>query len=65
MPNALLKLLVKDKQLYSGKVCEEEKRNLQGEGNKVTADRRQSGCLKTPRRETEDYSKQGPTSTQS
>ena len=68
--NALLKLLVKDKTLYSvyftaEKYMKEGKRNLGGERNEVTADERQPDWqLKTPR-ETEDYSRQGPTSTES
>ena len=61
VPNALLKLLAKDKPLYSGKVCERrETKPL----------RKKRGCSgwdtdwqwKTPRRETEDYSRQSPTS---
>ena len=43
MPDALLKLLVKDKPLYSGKVRE---RNLRGERNEVRADERQTGSGK-------------------
>ena len=43
MPNVLLKLQVKEKPLYSGKVCEEGKRNLRGERNEVAVDERQTG----------------------
>ena len=43
MPDALLKLLVKDKPLYSGKVRE---RNLRRERNEVRADERQTGSGK-------------------
>ena len=43
MPDALLKLLVKDKPLYSRKVHE---RNLRGERNEVRADERQTGSGK-------------------
>ena len=43
MPDALLKLLVKDEPLYSGKVRE---RNLRGERNEVRADERQTGSGK-------------------
>ena len=43
MPDALLKLLVKDKPLNSGKVRE---RNLRGERNEVRADERQTGSGK-------------------
>ena len=43
MPNVLLKLLVKDKPLYSMK---EGKRNLPGERNEVRADERQTGSGK-------------------
>ena len=65
MPDTLLKLLVKDKPLYSGKV--HERREMK------PLRREKRGCSrwetdwqwKTPRRETEDYSRQGPTTTQS
>ena len=48
MPNVLLKLLVKDKPLYSVYFTAEEyvkegKQNLLGERNEVTADERQTG----------------------
>ena len=43
MPDALLKLLVKDKPLYRGKVRE---RNIRGERNEVRADERQTGSGK-------------------
>ena len=43
MPDTLLKLLVKDKPLYSGKVRE---RNLRRERNEVRADERQTGSGK-------------------
>ena len=48
MPNAILKLLVKDKPLYSvyftaEKYVKEGERNLRGERNEVTADERQTG----------------------
>ena len=47
MPDALLKLLVKDKPLYSGKVrAKEGKLNLRGERNEVRADERQTGSGK-------------------
>ena len=46
MPDALLKLLVKDKPLYSGKVREKGKLNLRGERNEVRADERQTGSGK-------------------
>ena len=47
MPDALLKLLVKDKPLYSGKVrAKEGKLNLRGERNEVRADERQTGSRK-------------------
>ena len=45
MSNVLLKLLVKDKPLYSGKVHEEGKRFLRGEGNEVTADEKQTALM--------------------
>ena len=60
MPDALLKLLVKDKPLYSGKVRERRETKL-SRRNEVRADERQTGSGK-PRGETEDnYSRQGPT----
>ena len=43
MPNVLLKLLVKDKPLYSGKVLERRERNLRGERNEVRVVERQTG----------------------
>ena len=48
MPNTLLKLLVKDKPLYSvyftaEKYVNKGKRNLRGERNEVSADKRQTG----------------------
>ena len=47
MPDMLLKLLVKDKPLYSGKVrAKEGKLNLQGERNEVRAHERQTGSGK-------------------
>ena len=51
VPNALLKLLVKDKPLYSvyftaEKYVKEGKRNFWGERNEVTADERQTGNWK-------------------
>ena len=46
VPNTLLKLLAKDKPLYSGKVREGGKWNFRGEGNEVTADGRQTGSWK-------------------
>ena len=46
MPDALLKLLVKDKPLYSGKVRERRELNLRGERNEVRADERQTGSGK-------------------
>ena len=47
MPDTLLKLLVKDKPLYSRKVCAKEgKLNLQGERNEVRAHKRQTGSGK-------------------
>ena len=46
MPNVLLKLLLKDKPLFSRKVpvsVKDDKQDLRGEGNKVTVDDRQTG----------------------
>ena len=66
--HVLLKLLVKDKALYSiyftvEKYVKQGKQNLRVERNQVTADERQTGCWNSE--ETEDYSRQGRTSTQS
>ena len=44
MPNALSKLLVKDKPLYSGKV--RERRETNPPRNEVAADERQTGSSK-------------------
>ena len=47
MPDALLKLLVKDKPLYSEKrYAKKGKLNLRGERNEVRADERQTGSGK-------------------
>ena len=46
MPDALLKLIVKDKPLYSEKYAKEGKLNLRGERNEVRADERQTGSGK-------------------
>ena len=47
MPDALVKLLVKDKPLYSGKVRERrETKNFVGMRNEVRADERQTGSEK-------------------
>ena len=46
MPDALLKLLVKDKPLYSGKVRERRELNFLGERNEVRADERQTASGK-------------------
>ena len=64
MPDALLKLLVKDK---LEKYAKEGKLNLRGKRNEVRADERQtgSGKLRGERLKIIIYSRQGPTSTQS
>ena len=46
MPDALLKLLMKDKPLYSGKARERRETKLLGERNEVRADERQTGSGK-------------------
>ena len=51
MPNVLLKLLVKDKPLYSRKVREKRETNLRGERNEVTADERQTDSWKLRERQ--------------
>ena len=53
MPDALLKLLVKDKPLYSGKVRERRKTKLSRREDEVRADERQTGSGK-PRGEGQD-----------
>ena len=65
MPDTLLKLLVKDKPLYSGKVrAKEGKLNFRGERNEVRA-RETDWQWKTPRETEDNYSRHEPTSTQS
>ena len=65
MPEALLKLLVKDKPLYNGKVREKGKQIFRGERNEVRADERQTSSGKLRRGSEDNYSRQGPTSMQS
>ena len=69
MPNALLKLLVKDKPLYSVRLYSRKVPERRETKSPRREKQSYSGWdtdwqLKTPR-ETEDYSRQGATSTQS
>ena len=64
MPDALLKLLVKDKPLYSGKV-RERRETKPPRGTRLEQMRDRQAAENSEERAEDNYSRQGPTSTQS